>query len=131
MVARTIEGQSLQYIERVAERTYPTGVVDAWTVDCGIQYIGSPATTFSGAQFLAGQTVTGLADGKVITPFVMPHTGAFTLPVAASRIHDWFRLHREAANAGAGVGEPTVQGKVKINNVDVRSDGDAGADDRF
>ena len=121
VVARTIQGQPLQYIERVAERTYPAGVVDAWTVDCAVQYIGAPATNFSGAQFLAGQTVTGLADGQVITPFVMPSTGAFVLPVAASKVTIGLGFTAKLQTLALELGEPTVQGKVKkINNVDVR-----------
>lgn len=121
VVARTINGQPLQYIERVAERTYPAGVVDAWTVDCGIQYIGAPATNFSGAQFLAGQTATGLADGQVITPFVMPANGAFTLPTAASKVTIGLGFTAKLQTLALELGEPTVQGKVKkINNVDVR-----------
>ena len=35
VVQRTVQGQTLQYIERVVERTFPNGVVDAWCVDCG------------------------------------------------------------------------------------------------
>jgi hypothetical protein len=121
VVARTIEGNAVQYIERVAERTYPGGIVDAWTVDCAIQYVGAPATSFSGAQFLAGQTCTGLADGKVITPFVMPANGAFVLPVAASKVTVGLGFTAQLQTLALDLGEPTVQGKVKkINNVDVR-----------
>ena len=121
VVARTIEGNPVQYIERVAERTYPDGVVDAWTVDCGIQYVGAPATEFSGAQFLAGQTVTGLADGEVIPSFVMPSTGAFTLGTAASKVTVGLGFTAQLQTLALDLGEPTVQGKVKkINNVDVR-----------
>jgi hypothetical protein len=121
VVQRTVQGQSLQYIERVAERTFSGGVVDAWTVDCGIQYVGAPATAFSGAQFLAGQTVTGLADGNVITPFVMPSNGAFTLPVAASKVTLGLGFTCQLQTLAIDLGEPTVQGKVKkIPSVDVR-----------
>jgi len=121
VVARTIEGQSVQYIERVAERTYPGGAVDAWTVDCGIQYVGAPATEFSGAQFLAGQTVTGLADGKVITPFVMPADGEFTIGTAASKVTVGLGFIAQLQTLALDLGEPTIQGKVKkINNVDIR-----------
>lgn len=120
VVQRTIQGQTLQYIERIAERTFPTGVKDAWTVDCGIQYVGSPATNFSGAQFLAGLTVTGLADGQVIPPFVMPVTGAFTLGTAASKVTIGLGFTCDLQTLPLELGDPTVQGKVKkINNVDV------------
>lgn len=120
VVQRSVEGQSLQYIERVVERTFPNGVVDAWCVDCGIQYVGAPATTFSGAQFLGGLTVTGLADGKVITPFVMPANGTFTLP-AASKVTVGLPYICDLQTMPLEMGEPTVQGKVKkINDVDAR-----------
>ncbi len=121
VVQRMVEGQTLQYIERIVERTFPNGVVDAWCVDCGIQYIGAPATTFSGAQFLGGLTVTGLADGKVITPFVMPANGTFTLAVAASKVTVGIGFTCDMQTLPLELGEPTVQGKVKkINDVDVR-----------
>lgn len=121
VVQRTVQGQSLQYIERVVERTFPNGVVDAWCVDCGIQYVGAPATTFSGAQFLAGLTVTGLADGKVITPFVMPANGSFVLGAAASKVTIGLPYTCDLQTLPLEIGEPTIQGKVKkINDVDAR-----------
>ena len=49
-------------------------------------YEGSPATNFTGADHLAGMTVTGLADGSVITPFVMPANGEFTLGCACTKV---------------------------------------------
>ena len=66
VVQRTINGNAVQYIERFAERAFPNGVADAWCVDAALQYSGSPATKFTGADHLAGATVTGLADGVVI-----------------------------------------------------------------
>jgi hypothetical protein len=121
VVQRTVMGQSLKYIERVAERTFPSGVADAWTVDCGLNYTGAPATNFSGAGFLGGLTVTGLADGKVIAPFTMPTSGAFTLPIAASKVTVGLGFTSDLQTLPLELGDPTVQGKVKkINNVDVR-----------
>lgn len=120
VIQRTIRGQSLQYIERIAERTFPSGVADAWTVDCGIQYVGTPATSFTGAQFLGGQTVTGLADGVVIPPFTMPTTGAFTLSVAAAKVTVGLGFTCQLQTLPLELGDPTAQGKVKkINEVDV------------
>lgn len=121
VVERTINGQTLKYVERVAERTFPNGVEDAWCVDCGISYSGAPATNFSGAEFLAGETVTGLADGEVITPFVMPTNGDFTLATAASKVTVGLAFTAKLQTLPLELGDPTVQGKVKkINNVDVR-----------
>lgn len=121
VVQRTIQGQSLQYIERVAERTFPTGVADAWCVDCGVAYVGAPATNFSGAQFLGGQTVTGLADGVVIPPFVMPTSGSFTLGTAASKVTIGLGYTCSLQTLPIELGDPTVQGKLKkINSLTVK-----------
>jgi len=86
VTSRTTGAGTLKFIERFVERSFPTGYASAWCVDNGIQYSGSATTSFSGAEHLAGMTVTGLADGAVITPFVMPSTGLFTLGVAASLV---------------------------------------------
>lgn len=120
VVQRTVNSQSLKYIERVVERTFPAGVADAWCVDAAIQYVGAPATNFSGAQHLAGLTVTGLADGQIIPPFVMPANGQFTLP-AASKVTVGLGYTCDLQTLAVDIGEPTVQGKVKkIPSVTVR-----------
>lgn len=113
VVQRTVAGQTLQYIERVVERTFPNGVRSAWCVDCGIQYSGAPATSFSGAEFLAGLTVTGLADGVIIPSFVMPATGAFTLPTSASTVTIGLPFTCDLQTLPLEMGDPTIQGKVK------------------
>lgn len=109
---RTINGNTVQYIERITELYYPNGVVDAWCVDAGISYSGAAATTFSGAQHLAGKVVTGLADGIVIPPFAMPTTGVFTLP-AASKVVIGLAYTPALQTLELDTGEPTIQGKRK------------------
>lgn len=86
VVQRTINGVSVKYIEYMPERATSGLAKDYWTVDCGVQYDGVPATSFTGGEHLAGKTVTGLADGVPITPFVMPTNGNFTLSNAASKV---------------------------------------------
>ncbi len=121
VVQRVINGHTVKYIERVVERTFPLGVVDAWCVDCGISYSGAPATTFSGAGFLANATVTGLADGVVIPPFTMPASGTFTLSAPASKVVVGLGYTCDLQTLPLEMGDPTIQGKVKkINAVDVR-----------
>jgi hypothetical protein len=118
---RTVGGASLQYIERFAERAFPAGYNSAWCVDAGLQYSGAPATSFTGAEHLAGLTVTGLADGVVITPFTMPSTGFFTLGVAASTVTVGLAYTCQLQTLPLDVGDPSVQGKVKkIQGVDIR-----------
>jgi hypothetical protein len=124
VVQRTINGNIVKYIERFAERNFPNGVTSAWCVDCGIQYVGAPANSFSGAQFLAGATVTGLADGVVIPPFTMPLSGAFQLPdypATHSTVTLGLGYTCQLKTLPLDIGEPTIQGKLKaINAVTVR-----------
>lgn len=121
VVQRDAVGIGIQYIERFAERTFLNGVEDAWCVDCGISYSGAPATTFTGADFLAGLTVTGLADGVVIPPFVMAANGNFTLATPASKVTIGLGFTAKLQTLPIDLGDPTIQGKVKkINSVDVR-----------
>lgn len=121
VVERTVNSTAVKYIERFAERAFPNGVEDAWCVDCGIGYSGAPTTNFSGAEFLGGLTVTGLADGVVIPPFVMPTNGDFTIASAASKVTVGIGYVCNLQTLPLDMGEPTVQGKVKkINSVDVR-----------
>jgi hypothetical protein len=121
VVERVVNGNTVKYIERMAERIFPNGAADAWFVDSGIQYSGPPTTTFHGAQHLAGMEVTGLADGVVIDPFVMPISGSFTLPTAASKVTVGLGYFCDLETLALDLGEPSVQGKVKkIPFVDVR-----------
>lgn len=120
VVQRTINGNSVQYIERMAERIFTGGASDAWCVDAGLQYSGAPATSFSGAEHLAGSTVTGLADGVVIPPFVMAADGTFTLP-AASKVTVGLAYTSQLQTLQLDLGEPNVQGKrKKITGVSIR-----------
>ena len=120
-VQRTVEGQTVQYIERIAERQFPNGVVDAWTVDSAMQYIGSAQTAFQGMEHLGGLTVTGLADGVIIPPFTMPASGSFTLSPGASKVTIGLAFTCDLQTLRLDLGEPTVQSKEKkINGVNVR-----------
>lgn len=121
VVERIINGVTVKYIERMAERLYPNGVVDAWCVDCGLQYSGAPATSFSGGEHLVGATCTGLADGIIIPDFVMAASGNFTLATAASKVTVGLAYTAKLQTLALDLGEPTVQGKVKkITGVNVR-----------
>ncbi len=118
---RVVNGNTVKYIERFAERTYPNIDSMGWCVDAGISYSGAPATTFSGAQHLAGLTVTGVANGVVIPPFVMPVSGTFTLGSPASDVIIGLGFTCDLQTLPLDVGDPSIQGKVKkIPFVDVR-----------
>jgi hypothetical protein len=82
-------------------------------VDCAINYTGSAATTFSGGEYLAGKTCTGLADGSVIPAFTMPADGNFTLATAASDVTVGLAFNCDLQTLYIDLGEPTVQTKQK------------------
>lgn len=121
VVERTINGNTVKYIERMAERIFPNGLEDAWCVDAGLQYDGVASASFQGGEHLAGETVVGVADGAAIVPFVMPVTGFFTLPAAASKVTLGLAFTPKLKTLAIDLGEPTVQGKMKqITGVTVR-----------
>jgi hypothetical protein len=108
-------------------------MTDAWQVDAALQYNGAAVLSFTGAQHLAGATVTGLATDNlgnvtVITPFVMAVNGAFTLsaptPVGSTgytRVTIGLPFTPQLQTLAIDVGEPTIQGKMKkINAVTLR-----------
>lgn len=127
---RTINGATIQYIERMTEVYYPQGAVNSWFVDAGINYTGSAATTFSGAQHLAGAVCSGVADGVAIS-FTMPVTGIFvfgpggtpglTSIANASIVTVGLPITGQLQTLALDLGEPTVQGKrKKISGVTLR-----------
>jgi hypothetical protein len=132
VVQRTINGATVQYIERFAERQFTTSGSNAWCVDAGTQYTGPGSLSFSGGEQLAAATVTGLATDNlgnvsVITPFIMPSTGLFTLPAPTTGATNYTTVTVGLAftcklqTLPLDVGEPSVQGKVKkIQAVDIR-----------
>lgn len=68
---RVVNGTTVQYVERMADRYFPYGYEDSWSVDCGLQTApeASPAgmLTITGAANTVGNSVT-LTD-TVDAPF--------------------------------------------------------------
>lgn len=85
IVNRTINGATKRYIERLEPR-YDDAAENAFCVDCGLSYDGSPATSISGLGHLEGEDVAVLADGNEVTGLTVS-SGAITLPNAASIVH--------------------------------------------
>jgi hypothetical protein len=130
IVQRQINGQAMNYVERLVELPQPTSYRFSWQVDAGIQYSGAAASTFSGAQHLAGMPVTGLADGVVIN-FTMPTSGTFvfgnggtaglTNIAPSSVVTVGLAFTPQIQTLALDLGEPTVQGKrKKVSAVTVR-----------
>ena len=88
VVERTINGQTVAYVERLHTRQLGTGnsdITKAWFVDAGLQYAGTAVNTVSGLSHLEGQTVSACIDGKGYTGLTVTN-GAVTLPVAGSTV---------------------------------------------
>jgi hypothetical protein len=85
VINRTINGSQVRYVERLHTRLF-AGIEDAFFVDCGLSYSGSPATLLSGLGHLEGKTVSILADGAV-HPQLVVSGGSVTLQRAASKVH--------------------------------------------
>lgn len=85
VVRRTIGGQTRRYVERMEARR-DDDAREAFFVDSGLTYRGSPATAMSGLSHLEGKTVSILADGYVHPQRVVAD-GSVTLDKAASIVH--------------------------------------------
>jgi hypothetical protein len=83
VVERAINGEAIKFIERMHSRLM-AGPEDAFFVDCGVSYDGSPATTFSGLDHLEGETVAVLGDGNVFPEQVVVN-GQITLSQPVSK----------------------------------------------
>lgn len=116
VVKRTIGGSDVRYIERLASRTY-TALAEAFFVDCGLTYRGSPATMISGLDHLEGETVAVLADGAVALDgddlFVV-NGGVITLGAAASVVHVGLPITADLQTLDLDVSGTAVRDKRKL-----------------
>lgn len=86
IVRRTVGGVQKRYIERLHTREFDN-VVDAFFVDSGLSYSGTPLATITLAH-LKGKPIVALVDGNVVTGLTAnPTTGQVVLPNAGSVIH--------------------------------------------
>jgi hypothetical protein len=85
VIRRTINGQTVRFIERMATRLVGN-IEDCFFVDAGSTYDGVPATLITGLDYLEGETVAILADGAV-QPTKVVSGGQITLDHAASVVH--------------------------------------------
>jgi len=127
VVRRTIGGVAKRYIERLHTRVFST-IADAFFVDCGLTYSGTPTKIITGLDHLNGQSVAGLADGNVIRDLIVgPVTGGVgvVLANAASKVHIGLPMEASLQTLNLDLGQVqglgTVQGRQKsINEVTLR-----------
>ena len=75
--------------------------------------ITTPTSTIGGLQYLAGATVTGVADGVKITPTVVPASGTIDLPQASTNVVAGLGFACQLQSVYVDGGEPTIQGQRK------------------
>ncbi|HEY5797661.1 MAG TPA: hypothetical protein VIU82_21875 [Bosea sp. (in: a-proteobacteria)] len=124
VVRRTIGGVAKRYIERMHTRSFNV-IEDAFFVDSGLSYEGSPASEFF-VPHLAGQEVVALADGNVVRGLTAEAvTGKVTLANAASKVHLGLPMVSAIQTLNLDLGQVaglgTVQGRSKsVSEVTLR-----------
>lgn len=73
----------------------------------------TPVSTVRGLTHLVGATVTGLADGNVISPRTVAADGSITLDTPATSVTVGLGFTAQVQTLYADAGEPTVQGRRK------------------
>lgn len=114
-VRRTINGNTVRYIERIEAFLSATGdQEDAFHVECGLTYDGAAVTSVSGLSHLNAETVTVVTDGAV-HPSRTVSGGAISLDYAASVIHVGlgYRGRLRTMRLDAGSANGSAQGKTK------------------
>lgn len=118
IVRRTVGGADARYVELMEERFGVGGGVldieDAFCVDSGLTYAGSPTTTLSGLDHLEGCDVAILADGAV-HPLRTVDSGGVSLDWAAAKVHvglPYVPL-TQTMRVEAGANNGTSQGRLK------------------
>lgn len=86
IVDRTVDGNTVKYVEVMQPDFEFQDLEEAFFVDSGISYNGSPISSFSNLDHLEGETVSVLADGAV-HPDCVVTAGAITLDNTYSVVH--------------------------------------------
>ena len=123
-------GNPVKYVERLHSRNFLTNgaadVTQAWFVDCGRQYSGTPVTTVNGLDHLDGASVVALADGNVVTGLTVAN-GSITLQHPASIITVGLPYSSDLQTLDLEIAAPTIQGKrKKISAVTLRLENSRG-----
>lgn len=115
VVQRTINGNTVRYVERMGARMFSTQA-DSFFVDCGLTYSGASTSTISGLSHLEGETVSVLADGAVHAPKVVT-SGSITLDQAATKVHVGLPFISEIETLPIAVDSLPDAGQGRLKNV--------------
>jgi hypothetical protein len=115
VVKRTVDGVPVRHIEFL-EAAHDGGgdQADAFYVDSGLTYAGTPTATITGLEHLDGETVKVLADGAV-HPDCPVQGGQITLQKPAGKVHAGLPYTHvyESLKWEAGSPAGTAQGQTK------------------
>jgi hypothetical protein len=129
-VKRTINGSTVRHICYMTPIYFNDDILDAFFVDSGLTYDGSPTTTITGLNHLEGETVSILADGSTHADKVVTG-GTITLDRDASKVHVGYSYtsYIETLRLEAGADDGVAQGKIKrIHGVTARFLNSVGAE---
>jgi hypothetical protein len=116
VVARTINGATVRYLERMAKRSETLGASNTRLSDAFAVYNGAATTTPTGWSHLIGETVCVWADGIDVGTQAVDAGGGLTLSVAASYVVaglPYTALFKSAKLAyGAQAGTALMQKKI-------------------
>jgi len=120
---RYVNGEIVRHIEYLTP-LWEKGMSleDAFFVDGGLTYDGSPATIISGLDHMEGEVATVLADGAT-HPVKTVVNGSITLERSSSKVHiGWgYNGDGQTLSLEAGSADGTAQGKTKrIHSVKFR-----------
>jgi hypothetical protein len=115
VVKRTVNARTVRYIERLHTRMF-TAQADAFYVDSGLTYDGSPITTLSGLWHLNGKSVDILADGAVVSRQTVTN-GSITLTTAASVVHVGLPITADLRTLPLAVEGARAMGQGTMKNV--------------
>lgn len=122
IVKRTIDGNTVRYIEYITPNFDEDTTTDAFFVDCGLTYDGVAADVISGLDHLEGETLSVLADGATHSAVVVA-SGSVTLNREASVVQLGlsYTSDVQTLRIDAGAADGTAQGKMKrIHRVTMR-----------
>lgn len=112
VVERTIEGETVKYIERLSEFIKSSTSSDFVHVDSYLTYEGSAATAISGLDHLEGETVTIWADGAAENSEIVS-VGAITIDNAAEVVHIGLGYDTDIETLKLDPGDGSLQGYTK------------------
>ena len=115
VVRRLVLGTWRRYIERLKSRIF-SDQKDAYFVDSGMTYSGTPVTTISGIWHLNGETVDVLADGATEVQQKVVN-GSITLQYPASKVHVGLPIISDMATLPLAVEGAQAFGQGTLKNV--------------